>query len=77
MQLFVKDGQGKTTIVEVDQTDKVSEVRAKVAEKLGRSAAEVGLSHNGKLLKDDLTLRDYSIQNGNMLDMVLSVRGGK
>ena len=63
MQLFVTLKTGKRCTLEVDITDTIAAVKAKIQAEEGIPPQEQVLSFAGKMLEDDRTLADYCIQN--------------
>ena len=76
MQLFVKTLSGKTISVEVDDGDKIEDVKAKIEEKEGIPPEQQRLIFAGKQMDAHKTLEEYDLHDGASLSMVLRLRGG-
>lgn len=67
---------GKEIEIDIELTDNVERIKERVEEKEGIPPVQQRLIFSGKQMNDDKTAKDYNIEGGSVLHLVLALRGG-
>ena len=75
LQIFVKSLTGINTSLNVQTSDTIKSIKAKIEDKEGIPLEQQSLGFSGKNLENSSTLSDYNIQEGSILYLSLKLRG--
>ena len=76
MMIKVKTLTGKEVEVDIEPSDTVARIKERVEEKEGIPPAQQRLIFAGKQMADEKQARDYNMEGGSVLHLVLALRGG-
>jgi ubiquitin len=76
IQIWVNVPNEATIALDVNLTDIIATVKAKILEKKGIPLAEQRLLFCSKQMEDGRTLASYDVQDGSTIFMVYNLRGG-
>ena len=72
IQLFFKDFQSKTFIIQIEQNDYIWKLKEKVSNKLKIHTDRLSLRFVSKILKDNYQVKDYSLETGHNIYIIIN-----
>jgi hypothetical protein len=75
MQVFVKTINGKTIVIDINKTDRISVLKEMIEDRDGLPSISQRLSVSGKTLEKG-HISDYNIERESTIHVNLSLRGG-
>lgn len=76
MLINVKLLNGRILPLEMEPTDKIIDIKAKLEETEGITPQQQRLVFGGRQLQDEKTLQELNIQAGTQINLLLALRGG-
>ncbi|KAH3764929.1 NEDD8 protein [Pelomyxa schiedti] len=73
MLIRVKTLTGKEIEIDIDPTDKIERIKERVEEKEGIPPVQQRLIFGGKQMADEKTAREYNVEAGSVLHLVLAL----
>lgn len=67
---------GKEIEVDIEPDDTIQRIKERVEEKEGIPPEQQRLIFGGKQMSDEKTAKDFDIEGGSVLHLVLALRGG-
>ena len=75
MLITIKTLSGRKLSLDFEPTQKVEEIKNALQEKEGIPVQQIRLIYSGKILKDELTIKEANISPGTTLMMMMHLRG--
>ncbi|KXS19897.1 ubiquitin [Gonapodya prolifera JEL478] len=77
MLIKVKTLTGREIEIDIEPEDKIRRIKERVEEKEGIAPDQQRLIFGGKQMSDEKTAKESGIESGNVLHLVLALRGGR
>ncbi|KAI8074491.1 ubiquitin-related domain-containing protein [Gongronella butleri] len=77
MFIKVKTLTGKEIEIDIEPNDTIARIKERVEEKEGIPPPQQRLIYGGKQMADEATAKQYAIEGGSVLHLVLALRGGQ
>ncbi|KAL6776986.1 UBQ2 [Auxenochlorella protothecoides x Auxenochlorella symbiontica] len=76
MMIKVKTLTGKEIEIDIEPNDSIARIKERVEEREGIPPVQQRLIFAGKQMNDDKLAKEYNIEGGSVLHLVLALRGG-
>ncbi|KAK9813356.1 hypothetical protein WJX73_001957 [Symbiochloris irregularis] len=76
MMIKVKTLTGKEIEIDIEPNDTIERIKERVEEKEGIPPVQQRLIFAGKQMSDEKAAKDFNIEGGSVLHLVLALRGG-
>ena len=76
MLITIKTLSGRKLSLDFEPTQKVEEIKNALQEKEGIPVQQIRLIYSGKILKDELTIKEANISPGTTLMIMMHLKGG-
>jgi len=76
MMIKVKTLTGKEIEIDIEPNDTIERIKERVEEKEGIPPIQQRLIFAGKQMNDEKVAKEYNIEGGSVLHLVLALRGG-
>merc|ERR1711904_261026 len=76
IMIKVKTLTGKEIEIDIELSDSIERIKERVEEKEGIPPIQQRLIFAGRQMNDEKTAKDYNIEGGSVLHLVLALRGG-
>lgn len=76
MMIKVKTLTGKEIEIDIEPNDTIERIKERVEEKEGIPPIQQRLIFAGKQMNDEKIAKEYNIEGGSVLHLVLALRGG-
>lgn len=76
MKIIIKDTKNKRTVIEINENDKIKDLKNKIKETLRMNNSNFYLHFNGAILEDDNTISECDIENMSTLLCATTFKAG-
>jgi len=77
MIIKVKTLTGKEIELDLESNDKVERIKERIEEKEGIPPQQQRLIYGGKQMSDEKTAKEFNLEGGSVIHLVLALRGGR